>query len=317
MAGFAAGRSCRGLLPWSVALALLLGRGEARAVPSFTVERAAGAESCPNAESIAVRIEAIRGKSAPRRAEYRVTFSLAGEEFAASITAGSPGQRRTILSRRPTCVALGEATAVTLALLFDSDALEEAHPPESAPPLAAPVVTVAVPPPGLRGASLSVGAAGLVGALSSFSLAGIAEADGAMGGWRAGIGALWALPQTQTLGPGNVREEILSGLLRVCYSPLQRRRARVDLCSGTYVGAMTGDASGFSTNGQRTRLWVALPAELVLAFTPARHLGWELSAGALWQLHRSDFGIDGLGVAYRSPVVAGLVSLRAVALLSW
>jgi hypothetical protein len=317
MAGFAARRACRGILPRSVVLALLLGAGEVRAQPSFTVERAAGAESCPNAESLVARIEAIRRKSAPGRADYRVTFSLAGEEFAASITAGSPGQRRTILSRRPTCVALGEATAVTLALLFDSDALEEEHPLESAPPPMAPAVTVAGPPPGLRGASLSVGAAGLVGALSPFSLAGIAEADGAIGRWRAGIGALWALPETQTLGPGDVREEMLSGLARVCYAPLQRGKLRMDLCSGAYVGAMTGDASGFSTESQRTRLWVALPAELVLAYTPVRHLGWELSAGALWQLHRNDFGIDGLGVAYRSPVVAGLVSLRAVALLSW
>ena len=91
----------------------------------------------------------------------------------------------------------------------------------------------------------------------------------------------------------------------------------MDLCSGAYVGAMTGDASGFSTNGQRTRLWLALPAELVLAYEPTRHFAWELSAEALWQLRRNDFGIDGLGAAYRSPVVAGLVSLRAVALLLW
>ena len=210
------------------------------------------------------------------------------------------------------------ATAVTLALLFDSDAyLEEEHPPEPVPRLVAPVVTIAAPPPPPRGATLSVGAAGLVGILGPLSLAGTAETGAAIGLLRAGVGALWALPETHTLGPGHVREELLSGLVRLCHSPLQRRRLRMDVCSGAYVGATTGDAGGFSTNGQRSRLWVAWPAELVLAYAPARHLSWELSAGALWQVRRSDFGIDGLGAAYRSPVVAGLVSLRAVALTFW
>jgi hypothetical protein len=317
MAGFDARRATRGIFPWTVILALLLTGGQVRAQSSFTVERAAGAESCPNAAWLAARMEGIRGKSARGRTEYRVTFSQAGEEFAASITAGSPGQRRTILSRRPTCVALGEATAVTLALLFDSDALEEEHPPEPALRLVAPMVAVAAPPPPPRGASVSVGAAGLVGILGPLSLAGTAETGGAIGRWRAGVGALWALPDTHTLGPGSVREELLSGLVRLCHSPLQRRKLRVDVCSGAYVGATTGEAGGFSTNDQRSRLWVAVPAELVLAYAPARHLGWELSAGALWQVRRNDFGIDGLGAAYRSPVVAGIVSLRAVALLFW
>lgn len=317
MAGFDARRAYRGIFPWTVILALLLTGGQVRAQSSFTVERAAGAESCPNAEWLAARVEGIRGKGARGRTEYRVTFSQAGEEFAASITAGSPGQRRTILSRRPTCVALGEATAVTLALLFDSDALEEEHPPEPAPQMVVPVVTIVTPPPPPRTFRISVGAAGLVGALGSFSLAGTAETGGAIGRWWVDIGALWALPETHTLAPGSVREEMLSGLVRLCASPVQRRKLRMDVCSGVYVGATTGDASGFSTNGQRTRLWLALPAELVLAYTPTRRLGWELSAGALWQLERSDFGIDGLGAAYRSPVVAGLVSLRAVAQLPW
>ena len=80
---------------------------------------------------------------------------------------------------------------------------------------------------------------------------------------------------------------------------------------------MTGDASGFSINGRRTRFWMALPAELVLAYQPTRHFAWELSAAALSQLRRDDFGIDGLGAAYRSPVVAGLLSLRGVALRLW
>src|SRR5450432_1341930 len=139
IAGCHTRRACQGLLLWSVVLAARLSGAEVRAQPSFTVERAAGAESCPDAEWLAARIETIRGRDERGHAEYRVTFTQAGEEFAASVTAGSPGRRRTIFSRRPTCVALGEATAVTLALLFDSDLLEEEqHQTEPGPPLVAP-----------------------------------------------------------------------------------------------------------------------------------------------------------------------------------
>ena len=322
MAGFDARRTCRGLSLGAVVLASLLGRGQARAQPSFTVERAAGAESCPNAEWLAARIETIRGAKEQGHAEYRVTFTQAGEEFAASITAGSPGRRRTILSRRPTCVALGEATAVTLALLFDSDLLQaeqeaEQHQPVPGPALVTPAVALVAPPHAPRVATLSVGAAGLAGALNSFSLAGTAEIGGAIGRWRAGVGVLWALAQNHVLGPGSIREELVSGLVRACYSPWQRQTVRVDLCSGAYAGAMTGDASGFTTNGRRTSLWLALPAEVALAYRPTRYFAWELSAAALSQLRRDDFGIDGLGAAYRSPVVAALLSLRAVALRLW
>jgi hypothetical protein len=317
-----------------VVLASLLGSGQARAEPNFTVERAAGAESCPNAEWLAARIEAIRGAKEQAHAEYRVVFAQAGEQFAASITAGSPGRRRTILSRRPTCVALGEATAVTLALLFDSDLLQKEqqeeqqgqqqeephqpqHQPEPGPSLVTPAVARDASPPALRAASLSVGAAGLMGALGSFSLTGTAEIGGAIGRWRAGVGVLWTLAQDHMLGPGRIREELLSGLARACYSPWQRHNVRVDFCSGAYAGAMTGDASGFSSNGRQTRFWLALPAEVALAYQPTRYLAWELSAAALSQLRRNDFGIDGLGAAYRSPVVAGLLSLRGVALRLW
>ena len=326
MAGFDARQPCRGLLLGAVVLASLLGSGQARAQPSFTVERAAGAESCPDAEWLAARIETIRGTQEQGHAEYRVSFTQAGEEFAASITAGSPGRRRTILSRRPTCVALGEATAVTLALLFDSDLLQEEqakdqeeqqHQPETFPSPVTPAVALVAPTPAPRAATLSVGAAGLMGALDSFSLAGTAEIGGAIGRWRAGVGVLWALAQDHTLGPGRIREELVSGLVRACYSPWQRQKVRVDFCSGAYAGAMTGDANGFSTNSRRTRLWLALPAEVALAYRPAGSFAWELSAAALSQLRRDDFGIDGLGAAYRSPVVAGLLSLRAVALRPW
>ena len=322
IAGFDARQPCRGRLLGAVVLTSLLGSGQARAQPSFTVERAAGAESCPDAVWLAARIETIRGAQEQGHAQYRVAFTQAGEAFAASITAGSPGRRRTILSRRPTCVALGEATAVTLALLFDSDLLEEEqrkaqHQPEPAPSLVAPAVALVAPPPAPRAASLSVGAAGLMGALGSFSLAGTAELGGAIGRWRAGLGVLWALAQDHTLGPGSIRQELVSGLVRACYAAWQRQKVRVDLCSGAYAGAMTGDASGFTTNGRQARFWLALPAEVALAYRPTHYLAWELSAAALSQLRRDDFGIDGLGAAHRSPVVAGLLSLRAVALRTW
>jgi hypothetical protein len=299
----------------ALALALALGGARnawAQAAPPVIVQRGVGAEECPDAPSLAARIERIRGKPERDRVGYRVTFTREENVFAAVITAPS-GRMRALESRSATCSALANATAVTLALIFDSDPVVDTI-PKPVPPVVVPVTAVPTPPPPEPPASnleanLAVGVVGLAGVIAPVSLGFSAEVGIAGARWRSSIGGLWVMPKTITLGPGTVRERLLSGLVRVCYTPLRADMLRLDLCSGAFIGLTTAEAQGYSRNDRRTRPWIALPIEVAFAGGTSR-VGWELVAGALIPARRNDFGIEGLGVAYQSPPIGGLLSLR-------
>jgi len=153
-----------------------------------------------------------------------------------------------------------------------------------------------------------------MGVLRSASPAAVADSGIAGPRWRMSIGALWAAPQTITLGPGTVRQGLISGFSRTCFAPWTSGSLRIDVCSGAAFGLMTGEGHGYSRNERRTEPWVAIPFEL--AFAGFRSpVGWELSGGGLGMLRRRDFSIDGLGVGYRSSPVAATLTLRVVGLL--
>lgn len=305
------------------ALALLFSLGSARsawsqASPPIIVQRGVGAEECPEAPALTDRIERIRGKPERDRSGYRVTFTHEEGLFEAVITAPN-GRMRALESRGATCSALANATAVTLALIFDSDPVADAV-PKTAPPVVVPVIRVPPPPPeepvSHLEANLAVGAVGLGGILGPVALAVSAEAGVAGRRWRTAIGGIWALPQTLMLGPGTVRESLLSSLVRVCYTPLRADILRIDLCSGAFIGLETAEAEGYSRNDRRTRPWLALPIEVVFGGGTSR-VGWELVAGALIPARRNDFAVDEIGVAYQSPPVGGLLSLRVIGMVPW
>ena len=125
---------------------------------------------------------------------------------------------------------------------------------------------------------------------------------------------LWVAPQTHALDPGDVTERLLAGIARLCLAPIVADPVGLDVCSGVVAGALTGQASGYSKNDTRSRPWVAFPVELVLRST-MQSVGIELGAGALVPMARDDFTVDGVGVAYESSKVAGMASVRVVALI--
>jgi len=89
----------------------------------LVVERGAGAEQCPDADGLSARVEQIRGHAEHELANrYRVLFTRRDDVFTAVISTGPNGVNVRVLENSgPNCSALGNATAVTLALLFDSD----------------------------------------------------------------------------------------------------------------------------------------------------------------------------------------------------
>jgi hypothetical protein len=308
---------------------LLASRAGAQA-HALTVTREAGAEGCPDAPALLARIEQLRGRpDAGKSARYGVVFGRDTKSFVATIRTGSdPARARVLRDRGQVCAALERATAVTLALLLDSDA--RASTPRQAPasesqsarparaiarPAATAVGAVAGERAPLR-ASVAVGAGGAIGVLRPIAPAFVAEVGLASGRLRAGLAGVFAPAQTHELAPGRVRETLWAGALRGCFAPWLAAHVRLDACSGLYAGSLHAEAHGFSDDAAASRLWLALPLELVLSSTWLP-LGWELDASLLWPLRRDDFAVQGAGTAYVSPKLAGLLSIRGYAAWEW
>ncbi|WP_437600564.1 hypothetical protein WMF28_03210 [Sorangium sp. So ce590] len=306
--------------------------------------RGDGAESCPDAARLIERVEQLRGRpETGASGAYHVDFTRGADGFGAAIRSG--GGARVLRDRGPSCAALEQATAVTLALLLDSDARASSLPapdagardepspaPEApAPPPAAPARAPLAPPGPTgggaregegeaprseRGATrltLAAGAAGLFGVVRPVAPALSAELGVGGARFRTTLGALWLVPQTLKHGPGELRETLLGGAVRACFAAAGTEALRFEVCSGLHAGLLKVVASGYTRNDVAETAWLAVPLELSLARL-AGPLGFDVGAAALVPLRRNDFSVDGVGVAYRSLPVGALVSLRGVAI---
>jgi hypothetical protein len=290
----------------------------------LSVTRDAGAESCPDADALAEHVRRVRGQQTTgATATYHVTFAFKAGVFRASIRVGNAAGARVLRDRGGTCASLEQATALTLALLLDSDA--SALPPEeeaaTAPKLEAPKrqpvePARAEPPAKHTNVRLTLGAGGaaLLGVLNPIAPAVLAEAGIGVARFRTNIGVLWVPEQTLELAPGSVNETLLSGVARMCLAPWQGQGLRFDVCSGVHAGLLKVHAAGYTRDGAASKAWLAVPLELALS-TSAAPMGVELGVSALVPLRRNDFAIDNLGVAYESWPVGMLLSMRAMG--SW
>ncbi len=322
------GRHC-----WFVLLSVvstLTSNALAQTPESLNVDREPGAEDCPDAATLSARITQIRGRAdTPSHTGYDVSFSHTADTFTAVIHGGANGESQRVLEGRGvSCSALAQATAVTLALLFDSEVdstPSEAPKPEPtlAPPAPAKVdhlltepILIAVRNRGPRvDGTLSLGVSGLVGVLRPLSPALTGELGLQVARWRMGIGVLWNPPQSLSLEPGTIHESLLAGTARSCLALTRANSFRFDVCTGLFAGVATADANGFTSNEHHVvRTWLAIPVELSLAQLSGP-VGWEVSASALGSLVHEDFSIDHLGPAYQSPRVGGMLSLRIVGLV--
>ncbi|WP_437928403.1 hypothetical protein WMF37_03925 [Sorangium sp. So ce291] len=318
--------------------------------------RGAGAESCPDAARLIERVEQLRGRpETGASGVYVVSFTRGADGLRASIRSGTGARDLRDRSRSRSCAALEQATAVTLALLLDSDAREPSlREPEAdardetapAPEAAAPAPEAPAPagapaplpaalaetplersePAGAGGEqkdeapssehgatrlTLAAGATGLFGVVRPFAPALSGELGIGGARFRAAIGALWLVPQTLKHGPGELRETMLAGVVRACFAVAGSAALRLDVCSGIHAGQLTVAASGYTRNDVAEKAWLAVPLELSLA-SLAGPLGLDVGAAGLLPLRRSDFSVDGVGVAHRSLPVGVLVSLRGV-----
>ena len=324
-------RSWPGRLVLVCVIGALHESARAQTLEPLRVEIGIGAEDCPDAATLRKRISTIRGRAdVANDSSYQVSFTHTGDTFNSVIRSGPNGESQRVLQGHSAkCTALAQATAVTLALLFDS---EPAHPTRAQPEAPKPppaqaaenaLAASAVVEPRSRRArvdsTLSVGAAGLAFVLRPLSPAFTGEVGVRVKRWRMGLGVLWNPEQSLSIEPsdGHVSESLLSGTARSCIALTGTLRLHLDVCTGLFVGLVNAQAVGFTVNqAERRHAWLAIPLELSLADTSGT-VGWEFSAAALGSLVHHDFEVTHLGTAYDAPRVGALLALRAVGLWAW
>jgi hypothetical protein len=291
----------------------------AQAAPPLSVTRGAGTDDCPDAAGLTARIEAIRNLAPTDQPPYLLTFERDDHGVHAQITSVQTGAERVLTDTSADCSALAQATAITLALLFDADARAPAGPavlPASPPPTVPEEPPPAAPPsPSLRDRAelhrfiISYEAAALTGVIAPVAATLGFEIGYAYGSWRGSLGLLYALSQPHELGNGSVLQSFAGGSLLGCFAPWRHALWRLDACTGLVSATVEGKARGFREVDQSARGWLAPAIEARFGLLPDR-FGAELRAALLIPTTRHDFAVEGAGTAYRSTPVALLLSLR-------
>jgi hypothetical protein len=304
-------------------LALLPPPAAARELPPrLSVEKAAGAEQCPEQQELGRRVEGILRQPLgevidPAELTIEVRFARTPENaFSARVTATGPkpGQRL-LRDISPTCDALAEAVSVTIALLLD-DALPDRHAATIAPGATAPAThspPADTTPPRAHDlnanawtgrASLEVG--GGYGLAGSGALLGFGRAGARHGRWLFDLGAGANLPREQGFQNGSVRTSLLFGSLRACY--LLGQSLLIAPCVQVGAGRLHGEGSGYGEVRAASLPWTA--AGLGLAGEVPLGAGFYATlAATLWvPTRRQTFSVENAGIAWESKPLAGVLT---------
>jgi hypothetical protein len=286
---------------------------DARAEAEVTVMRTqADTAACPDDAELRRMATASRVPSAAAPTHrYRVSFERENRAYLAAIVDETAGRTRSLEDKGPGCAALGQAAAVVLATMWETERDELIANPVAPP---SPVL------PADRSARLplmrSPASQWLLGAGSGVATAILRPAaptlmaDAALD--RAplslAIGALWIPQQRLGLASGAVTVQLAAGSLRGC--AFAWTVTRLGVCARVLAGALQAEASGFDANMRRTRPWFAAGAEVFVdAALPVAPLRCRAAAGAIVPLHAEAFSVAGVGSAYRTPAVGALFTL--------
>lgn len=292
-----------------------------RGVP-LLVQRAPAASDCVDAAGLASKVNALVGRealvasdSAGQSFAFEIQLFKADDGYSAIMLAA--GRSRQLDDPGPTCAGLTDALALTLAILVDAD---EAPPPPPPPPPPAPKPEVVAPPPLIAPpkpppdttprlyVSPHVGfASGLSGAAVPALLLSVqVRLTGplsVLGGFT------WTPTQAFPLAPGRVDVGLAYGELAGCLSSWRvLDRVRLGACALFGMGAIQGVSSGYTTNGQATRLWTALGLAGLVDLRVTSVLYWSSRVSLLGVTQREGFQITNAGVAFDPAPVGVLVS---------
>ncbi len=322
-------------LPWvALAVGLMTAPSFAEEKTALVVIREAGAETCPDAVQVAAHVNAIVAREVigPGPGEdsawIEVTMHRAGEGYGATVrTYGRSVGQRQLSDAGPGCTALGEAVAVSLALMWTSQ--EEAPAPEDPPPATEegtssdpvappePAQPAATPkhPPARRAPRraptdpwLRLGVDALVGVAAS-----VLEhpAPGGELGVRADLGTSASFgivaggvgPDRIDSHGGSVTLSLLFAALRACVGVIDRS-PRVWFCLRPTVGRLAGAGTGFDESWEHEHVQPALGVGVELRGRVTHALGWAAELVATAPLERQGFSVvdaEGEHTVFSSP----------------
>jgi hypothetical protein len=278
----------------------------------LVVERAPGADDCPDGDGLARLIERIVGPGAGGlvrpggEVRASVRFSRDASIYRATLLlAGAKQGERTLTDTGPTCTALGRAVGITMALLLDAGLEAASEPPPPAAVVAAPAPRVS------QGfVALTVGPAlGLVGGSSLAAGLGLGvrlrrrvwlELDGQ-----------YVAPRATAFDGGEVDVSLVAARLHLC-GVLDGDAAVVLLaaCAAGAAGDLRGTGRGYATaDGTGQLAWLAAGGGLCVSRPLGRRWLLGVAGDALSPVHKSTFSIGNRGVAYQSSPVAAILQV--------
>lgn len=242
------------------ALALPRAAWAGAAGATLRVDRAPGAEVCPSDSELAAQIESIAGEKpftgpGEKKVEVRVAIAPAKQGFTATISlSGARRGERVLADRGPGCEVLGQALAVTLAVLLEEEDATTPEPPPEPPPPPPPQRPVWAPRyyllPGIDPTPASAAAKDdrippLTISLSGFYDSGTLASD--TGGLSlsadffvpvvsVGVALVWLPDDTLELPNHNARYAFLGGSARACTRAPMADQFGAGVCLGLRGG---------------------------------------------------------------------------------
>jgi hypothetical protein len=246
-----------------------------------------------------------------RRIAVEVAFHAGAGGYTADVVlTGAERGERTLRDAGPTCTALADALAVTIALSLDDRASPEQASPAPTERPSPPRASEPEPRfPVWAGATAGAGF-GQVGA-PSFA-PGIELGADVARDFPLRIGAMYFLPRDNALSPGGVRVSLLAGEIAMCRALFRLALVlRTNACADLQIGSLRGEGYGVASTTSAALLWIAAGARLELEGASLGPVVWGLQGSLSAPVRRQTFSIESIGIAYDSSAVVGTVALRA------
>jgi hypothetical protein len=296
----------------------------------LAVERADGAQDCPNVEALTARVERIRqaplpvspGAAAATVEHVDVKFSRTSATYAARLRFRGPkaGERQ-LEDRSSSCDALAEAVSLAIALSLDQAAEKAAaeaaseRPPSAPTPPSRPVTPAFEKPsndrsptnPWALGIALESGAAFGFAPKPSWSVS--ARVQGYYRGFSLELGAHALLPATSAVGPAELRTTWAFADAGLCHT--WGRGYAFGPCVLFAVGRARGQGVGFAEPRTATLSWLATGAGVILRGPIAGPAVWGLSSTLWVPLRKLTFSAENAGVVWRAASVSAMVTASA------
>jgi hypothetical protein len=269
------------------------------------VERAEGAESCPDAAAFVERMGDGGAPSLTGRGSIEVRFEPTAEGYRARVQMPG-GKHRVLADDAPTCDGLAEATALAVKLAFELD-----EPPAVAPAASPPLRdedSGAAELVGPRAAGAEISASGVLAVgLASPAAPGLRAGAALLLGrdrWSIGVTGIVLPAQAREVAGGTVRVSVLGGGVEGCRRLPVGDTMLLAVCGRVEAMRLEGSASGFARSEERARPLFAGTLLGRARRTLAGPAALFVEAGGVVPFVRERFALDGVGVVYDPPVVA-------------